>query len=99
MKSFCGKFGPRRQGRKRDDIGDKLHLAFERRPRLNASPGKCWIGRKTLSDPFGIGYGELVISRLQTAVVEERDLDRRVGGKRAVEKAANGGGCSLGLLG
>jgi hypothetical protein len=80
MEAFCGNLGPRRQGRKRDDIGDKLHLAFERRARLDASPGKRWIRWKALSDPFSVGNGELVVRRLQTAVVEQRDLDRRVGG-------------------
>ena len=80
MEAFCGNLGPRRQRRKRDDIGDELHLAFERRPRLDASPRKGWIRRKTLSDPFGVSYGEFVICRLQTAVVEQRDLHRRVGG-------------------
>src|SRR5262249_26943469 len=68
------------------------------RPRLDVAPGKRWIGRKTLSDPFSIGYGELVVCRLQSAVVEQRDLNRRVGRERASEKAADGGGCSLGLL-
>ena len=51
-----------------------------------------------MSDPFGVGYGELVVCRLQTAVVEQRDLDRRVGRERASEKAADCGSCSLGLL-
>src|SRR5262245_18468451 len=99
MKAFRGNLGARRQGRERDDIGDELHLALERRPRLDAAPGKCWIGRKALSDPFSIGYGELVVCRLKAAVVEQRDLDRRVGGERAVEKAANCGSGGLGLLG
>jgi hypothetical protein len=52
-----------------------------------------------LSDPFGVGYGELVVCRLQTPVAEQRDLDHRVGRERASEKAADCGGCSLGLLG
>src|SRR5262249_43813382 len=95
MKAFRGNLGPRRQGCQRDDIGDELHLAFERRARLDAAPGKSWIGRKTLSDPFGVGDGELVVCRLQTAVGEQRDLDRRVGGLCAVEKAADRGGCHL----
>src|SRR5262249_30484941 len=94
-----GNLGPRWERRKRDDIGDELHLAFERWPGLYAAPGKRWIGRKTLSDPFGVDYGELVVCRLQTAVVEQRDLDRRVGRERASEKAPDCGGCSLGLPG
>src|SRR5262249_28280709 len=64
MKAFRGDLGARRHGRERDDIGDELHLAFERRPRLDTSPGKRWIGRKALSDPFGVGYGEFVVCRL-----------------------------------
>ncbi len=99
MEAFRGNLGPRRQGRKRDDIGDELHLALERRARLDAAPGKRWIGRKALSHPFGIGYGELVVCRLQTAVVEQRDLDRRVGREHAPEKAAHPGARGFGLLG
>jgi hypothetical protein len=91
MKSFRGKLGPRRQGGKRDDIGDEFHLALECGPRLNASPRICWVGRKALSDPFSVGNGELVVCRLQTAVVEQRDLDRGIGRERAAEKAANRG--------
>jgi len=99
VEAFRGNLGPRRQGRKRDDIGDELHLALERRPGLDASPRIRWVRRKALSDPFSIGNGELVICRLQTAVVEQRDLDRGVGGERAPEKAANRGAGGLGLFG
>src|SRR5258707_15606320 len=99
METFRGNLGARRQGRKRDDIGDELHFALERRPGLDAAPGKRWVGWKALADPFGISYGELVVCCLQTAVVEQRDLDRRVGCKRMAEKAADPGARGFGLLG
>src|SRR5262249_36836256 len=70
MKSFCSNLGPCRQGRKRYDIGDELHLAFERWPGLDAAPGKRWIGRKALCDPLSIDNGKLIVCRLQAAVVE-----------------------------
>ena len=38
MEAFGGNLGARRERCKRDDIGDELHLAFERRPRLDAAP-------------------------------------------------------------
>src|SRR5204863_2589887 len=99
MEALCGNLGARRQGRKRDEVGDELQLALERRTRLNASPGKRWIRRKALSDSFGIGDGELIVRRLQTAIVEQRDLDRRVGGEGAAEQVPNGGAGRLGFLG
>src|SRR4029453_16675644 len=92
MKPFRGNLGPRRQGGKRDDIGDELHLALERWSHLDASPRICWVRRKALSDPFSVGNGELVVCRLQTAVVEQRDLDCGIGRERGAEKMGRAAG-------
>src|SRR5262249_49835639 len=80
MKAFCRERGACRQSRERYEIGDDVHRALERGARLDAARRKRWIWRKALSDPFSIGDGELVIGCLQTTVVEQRDLDRRIGG-------------------
>jgi hypothetical protein len=61
METFRGNLGARRQGRKRDDIGDDLALNFERRCRGDPAQRNGRVWRQALSDARSIGDGELVI--------------------------------------
>ena len=52
------------------------------------------VGRQACLHHAGLGNGELIVGRLQAAVVEKRDLHNRVGGERGAEQA-RGAGVSL----
>jgi hypothetical protein len=57
------------------------------------------FGGKALSNAFGVGNRELLISRLQTAIVEESDLHCRIGGQCAPEETLNRDAGDLSVLG
>ncbi len=83
--------GHRRQGREREHVGDQLALDFGLDRAGDAKQRERWTGRKARSDPAGFGNGELVVGGLQAAVVQERDLHRRVRRQGPAQQAHHDG--------
>ena len=96
----CGcDFGPCRQGRKGENIGDDSALDLERNRPLDSGNRDRRVWREALSNPFGVGNRELLISDLQTAIVEESDLHCCIGGQCPTEKTLNCDAGDLGVVG
>jgi hypothetical protein len=89
MEARRGNVRARRQRRKRNDIGNDLSLDLEDLGCLDRPDRDRRIRRETCSHSFCIGFGQLVVGGLQAAIVEERDLDRGVGGQSASKEAPN----------
>src|SRR5262249_60423418 len=76
-----GDLGARRQGRQRKDIGDDSALDLEPDRSLDARNRNRRVRRKALPNPLSVRDGELAGRGLQSAIVEERDLYRGIGGQ------------------
>jgi hypothetical protein len=89
-----GELGACRQRGERENIRDDatLDIEFHRGP--DAAERKCRVGRQARFHHRGFGNAELVIGRLQPLVVQKRDADGAVCGKRGREQVR---GAAVGL--
>ena len=89
-----GELGACRQRGERENIRDDatLDIEFHRGP--DAAERICRVGRQARFHHRGFGNAELVIGRLQPLVVQKRDADGAVCGKRGREQVR---GAAVGL--
>src|SRR5262249_56893382 len=80
-----------RQGGEREDIADDAPLDVQFDRRRDAAQRKGRVRRQALLEQGRFRQAELVVARLQAAIVEERDLNRRVRRQPACEQAFDRG--------
>ncbi len=82
-----GNFRTQRQRRERQNVGDGGGFELAKRPACHMRDRGPGIGRKGCRNHPGFGDAELAIGRLQSAIVEQRDLDRGFRSQRSFEQA------------